>query len=84
MQHGPFRNVNKFATSLIFFFLTEYLIFSIKTNQIKNGIKGAFFMVCPWFIHGSSIEKGEIDGQTMDKPWRNHGQTQYQTYGNLY
>jgi hypothetical protein len=28
-------------------------------------------MVCPPFLHGSSIENPQIDGQTMDEPWTN-------------
>ena len=50
------------------------------THRIKTGFKGTSSMVCPWFVHGSSIENPQIDGQTMEEPWRNHGQTQYQTY----
>ncbi|MCT4672228.1 MAG: hypothetical protein N4A37_03135 [Prolixibacteraceae bacterium] len=38
-------------------------------------------MVPSWLLHGSSIENPQIDGQTMDKPWTNHGGTPYMTYG---
>jgi hypothetical protein len=64
---------------------------SIKYHQKKTVLKGTSSMVCPWLLHGSSIENRQIDGQTMDEPWtnhggtmdepwRNHGQTLYLTY----
>ncbi|MCT4673983.1 MAG: hypothetical protein N4A37_12150 [Prolixibacteraceae bacterium] len=40
-------------------------------------------MVPSWFVHGSSIENPQIDGQTMDEPWTNHGGTPYLIYGIL-
>jgi hypothetical protein len=52
----------------------------IKYHQKKTVLKGTSSMVCPWLLHGSSIENPQIDGQTMDEPWRNHGQTLYLTY----
>jgi len=32
-------------------------------------------MVCPWFVHGSSIDFALFDGETMEKGWTNHGGT---------
>ncbi|MCT4671710.1 MAG: hypothetical protein N4A37_00480 [Prolixibacteraceae bacterium] len=32
-------------------------------------------MVRPWFVHGLSIDLGVLDGGTMEKAWRKHGQT---------
>ncbi|MCT4673273.1 MAG: hypothetical protein N4A37_08540 [Prolixibacteraceae bacterium] len=29
-------------------------------------------MVCPWFVHGSSMVPPSIRGKSMDKPWSNH------------
>jgi hypothetical protein len=39
-------------------------------------------MVCPRLLHGSSIENPQIDGQTMDEPWTNHGRTMEEPWTN--
>ncbi|MCT4672328.1 MAG: hypothetical protein N4A37_03675 [Prolixibacteraceae bacterium] len=36
-------------------------------------------MVPPWFLHGLSIDLGVFDGGTMDKPWRNHEGSTYES-----
>jgi hypothetical protein len=46
-----------------------------KNYQIKVGLIGASFMVCPWFVHGSSMVPPSKTPKSMDKPWRNHGGT---------
>jgi len=38
-------------------------------------LKGGLSMVPPWFVHGLSIDLGVFDGETMEQPWSNHGQT---------
>ncbi|MCT4672743.1 MAG: hypothetical protein N4A37_05815 [Prolixibacteraceae bacterium] len=36
-------------------------------------------MVCPWFVHGLSIDLGVFDGGTMEQPWTNHGGSTFET-----
>jgi hypothetical protein len=51
------------------------LHFITKIHWVNSGLIGTSFMVCPWLLHGFSIENPQIDGQTMDEPWTNHGGT---------
>jgi hypothetical protein len=51
------------------FFCDHIFLLPILANSIGQ-IKGSS-MVCPWFVHGSSIEKAK----SVDKPWSNHGRT---------
>ncbi|MGB0977521.1 MAG: hypothetical protein ACPGSG_11110 [Prolixibacteraceae bacterium] len=37
-------------------------------------------MVCPWLLHGLSIDLGVFDGGTMEEPWTNHEGTTFESY----
>ncbi|WP_394667424.1 hypothetical protein [Halosquirtibacter xylanolyticus] len=39
-------------------------------------------MIRPSLIHGSAIQTPEIDGQTMDESWLNHGRIMDESWTN--